>query len=209
MGLQRWWDARILPRLVEKACRSHAILDDRRRWVPEARGHVLEVGVGSGLNLAFYDPARVVDLIGVDVSAPLLARAAPRATAAPVPVSLVIGDAERLAFDRGRFDTVLVTYTLCSVGDLAAALGELHRVLRADGQLVVIEHGASPVATTRRWQQRITPVWRRLGGNCHLDRDVPAAIAAARFATSDLISGDEDGPRWMSYTTRGIARPRA
>ncbi|MCX5747212.1 MAG: class I SAM-dependent methyltransferase [Proteobacteria bacterium] len=184
MTLRSRWDAKVLPGLIERACRSHAILDERRRWVPEARGAVLEVGVGSGLNLAFYDPARAQDVIGIDLSPPLLARAAARASAAPVPVTLQECDAERLAFDRGRFDTVLVTYTLCSVGDLAASLAEIHRVLRPDGQLVLVEHGRSPDARTQRWQRWITPVWRRVGGNCHLDRDVPRALEDARFATS-------------------------
>ncbi len=201
-----WWDEKVLPHLVEKACRSHAILDDRRRWIPEARGHVLEVGIGSGLNLAFYDPARATDVIGVDRSPALLARATARLGEARVPVALELGDATHLAFDRARFDTVLVTYTLCSVGDLAAVLGELRRVVRPDGQLVLIEHGASPDPATLRWQRRITPVWRRLGGNCHLDRDVPGAVAAAGFAIDALVGNDGDAPRWMSHTTKGVAR---
>lgn len=203
--MREWWDRNVLPFLVEKACRSHDILAARRRWIPEARGRVLEIGVGSGLNLAFYEPARVTGVVGLDLSEPLLARARPRAEAAPVAVELVRGDAEALAFDRGRFDTVVMTYTLCSVPSVARVLAEVARVLAPGGGLVVIEHGASPDPRTRRWQRRITPVWKRLGGNCHLDRDIAGELAAAGFGTETLEHGEDDAPKWMSYTTRGVA----
>lgn len=203
MGL---WDDRVLPLLIEKACRSHEILEERRRLVPQSAGEVLEVGVGSGLNLGLYDPDRVTGVVGVDPSAPLLARAQVRAAKAPVPVTLVQSGAERLALDAGRFDSAVVTYTLCSVDDPAAVLSELVRVLKPGAPLYFVEHGLSPDADPRRWQRRITPAWRRVSGGCTLDRDVLALLRAAGFQLDTVDGGYGDGPRWLSYKTRGVAR---
>lgn len=206
-AIGRLWDAHILPGLIERACKSHAILAERKRWVPRAFGDVLEVGVGSGLNLAFYDPLRVTAVVGLDPSAPLLARARVRAGAVGVPVELVEGDAQEMPFDRARFDTVLLTYTLCSVPNPCRALTEIRRVMRRDGRLIFVEHGRAPDASTYRWQRRITPVWRRVGGNCHLDRDVSESLDRAGFALDEITAEyAEDGPRWLSFTYQGIAR---
>lgn len=203
MGL---WSRHVVPLLVEKACRSTTILEERRRWIPRARGYVLELGVGSGLNLAFYDAAAVTRVTAIDPSPPLLARAAPRATAAPVPVELVEAAAELLPFDAGAFDTVVVTYTLCSVADPLAALREVRRVLRPGGDFIIVEHGLAPDASTRRWQHRLTPMWRRVAGGCRLDRDVAALLRAADFPTG-LDAGYTDGASWLSYTYQGVVRP--
>ena len=201
------WNTYVLPTLVEKACRSHAILEERQRWVPRAEGDILEVGVGTGLNLAFFDPARARQVTGLDPSRALLAKARPRVATAPVPVALVEGDAAAMPFDRARFDTVLLTYTLCSVTDPAATLAEIRRVLRPDGALIFVEHGRAPDPRTYRLQRWITPAWRRLGGNCHLDRDIGRAIAAAGFTFGELRAGDEGAPpSWISYKYQGIAR---
>jgi SAM-dependent methyltransferase len=201
-----FWEERVLPILIEKACRSHEILEDRRRVVPRAQGDVLEVGVGSGLNLAFYDPARVTRVTGVDPSAALLARARPRAAAARVPVELVRGQGEALPFDAARFDAAVITYTLCSVDDPAAVVAELRRVLRPGAALYFVEHGRAPDAGPRRWQARINPLWRRVSGGCTLDRDVTEPLRAEGFAVEELAAGYDPGPRWLSYTYRGVAR---
>jgi ubiquinone/menaquinone biosynthesis C-methylase UbiE len=203
-----FWDMRILPFLVEKACRSRTILEERRRAIPRAANHVLEVGVGSGLNLAFYDPARVTDVVGVDPSAPLLDRATLRARAARLPVELVRGSAEELPFDAGRFDDVVLTYTLCSVAHPARALAEMRRVLKPGGRLIFVEHGLAPDARPRRWQKRITPSWRRLSGNCHLDRDVASELEASGFAVLEMNAAYTGAPRWLTFTYEGIASPR-
>lgn len=195
-----WWDRNVLPFLVEKACRSTQILAERKRWIPEARGDVLEIGIGSGLNLPFYD--RISSLTAIDTSPELLTRARRRAT---FPIDFVLGDAEALPFDR-RFDTVVATYTLCSVRSLERTLAEVRRVLAPDGRFILVEHGVSPEPSTARWQRRITPLWKRVAGNCHLDRDIRGALAAAGFDIGDAVSGDDDAPRWMSYTTRGCLR---
>jgi len=200
------WDAHVLPWLVERACRSHEILEERRRVIPRASGHVLEIGVGSGLNLGLYDATKVVDVVGLDPSEPLLGRARARLADARVPVELVVGAAERLPFDAGRFDCAVVTYTLCSVDDPAAALRELARTLRPDGRVLFIEHGLAPDAAESRWQRRITPFWRRVGGNCHLDRAVVPAFESAGFALAELRAAYAEGsPRWLSFTYEGVA----
>ncbi|MEZ4404464.1 MAG: methyltransferase domain-containing protein [Kofleriaceae bacterium] len=205
--LRRWWDARVLPGLVERACKSHAILAERQRWVPQAAGAVLEIGVGTGLNLPFYDAAQVTAVTAIDPSPALLARAQARAAAAAVPVELVEAAAGAMPFDAGRFDCALVTYTLCSVDDPGAALADVRRVLRPGGRLIFVEHGRSPDPRTYRWQRRLTPAWRAVGGNCHLDRDVAGLLRAAGYQVASLDAAHvDDGPRWMSYTFQGIAR---
>jgi ubiquinone/menaquinone biosynthesis C-methylase UbiE len=202
-----FWAKRILPGLIEKACRSRTILGERRRWIPRAHGRVLELGVGSGLNLAFYDPARVAEVTGVDPSAPLLLRAGPRAAQAPVPVTLIEASAEQLPFDPGSFDSAIVTYSLCSMDQPARALAEVRRVLRPGGELVFVEHGLAPDAGTRWWQHRLNPIWRRITGGCRLDRDLPAVLRDAGFAVDELTAGYSGAVRWLSYTYQGTARP--
>lgn len=199
------WDRHVYPHLLERVCGTAAIHAERDRWLVHARGAVLEIGVGSGLNLPRLDPARVTSVVGLDVSPPLLARAAARR--ARLPVELVTGVAEALPFDAARFDTVLVTYTLCSVDDPARALAEARRVLRADGQLVFVEHGAGRTPRRLRWQRRLTPAWRRVSGNCHLDRDMPALIEAAGFAIRELDARDTDASV-LSYAYSGVAGVR-
>ena len=188
MGL---WADRVLPGLIEKACRSGEILEERQRWVPRAHGRVLELGVGTGLNLAFYDPTRVEQVVAIDPSAALLARAQARATAAPVPVELRAANAEALPFAAASFDSVLVTYSLCSIDQLGAALAETRRVVRPGGEVIFVEHGRAPDPGPRR---------------CRLDRDIAAAFLDAGFALPELETAYGAGRRWLSYTYQGVAR---
>jgi ubiquinone/menaquinone biosynthesis C-methylase UbiE len=191
----------IYPRAVERICGAADLTELRRRWVGRAQGDVLEVGLGAGHNLELLDPARVRSVVGVEPSAGLRTRAATRAAAAPLPVTVLDGTAEALPFDAGRFDTVLLTYTLCSVTDPVAALSELRRVLRPGGQLVFLEHGLGPSPRQARWQRRVTPLWRRVSGNCHFDRDVAALVGAA-FTIVEL---DGHVSSRLSYVTGGVA----
>lgn len=201
------WARHVVPRLIEVAAQSPSILDERRRWVPRTHGRVLELGVGSGLNLPFYDPVRVARVTGIDPSPPLLRRAGPRAAQAAVPVELVEGFAERLPFDPGSFDSAIVTYSLCSMDEPARALAEVRRVLRPGAELVFVEHGLAPDAGTRWWQRRLSPIWRRIAGGCRLDRDLPALLRDAGFAVDELTAGYSGTVRVMSYTFQGIAHP--
>jgi ubiquinone/menaquinone biosynthesis C-methylase UbiE len=167
---------------------------------------VLEVGIGSGLNLRFYGP-QVTGLVGLDPSRELLAMARRRAPAAPCPVTLTAGSAEALPFRDQSFDTLVVTWTLCSIPDAARALREMRRVLRPGGALLFVEHGRSSDPGVRAWQDRITPLWRRVAGGCHLNRPIDALIRAGGFGIRRLDRSYLRGPRVMTYLYRGEARP--
>lgn len=201
-----FWADRILPHLVEKACRSSAILEERQRWIPRAHGEVLELGVGSGLNLPFYDGTRVTQITGIDPSAALLAKAAPRAAAAPAPTQLLRGRAEVLPFAEHSFDSAVVTYSLCSIDEPLRALAEVRRVLRPGGELIFVEHGLARDANTQRRQRMLTPLWRRVAGGCHLDRDIAALLRDAGFQSDDLSADYVEGARFLSFTYQGTAR---
>jgi len=205
--LRRAWDEHVLPGLIERACKSSDILAERKRMVPRAEGRVLEVGIGSGLNLPFYVPDRVREVVGIDPSGPLLERARRRAAETRVPVSFVRASAERLPLDAQSFDSIVLTYTLCSVEHPSDALAEMRRVLRPGGHLYFVEHGASTDASVERWQHLITPVWRRVGGNCHLTRNITREISDAGFDLEESKAGYAgDGVRWLSFTYEGVAR---
>lgn len=180
--MQAFYDAHIMPRLVNFACGYRKLAKIRRDIVPAAEGVVVEFGIGSGYNLKHYDPARVRRVIGVDPTPALAHLGARRFAASPVEVEFVEGRAEQAGLDSAMADTVLVTYTLCSVERTEAALAEARRILRPGGRLLFLEHGLSPdpkvAARQARWNRYST----RLAGGCHLDRDMEALIAEAGFA---------------------------
>lgn len=171
----------ILPGLLKCACSAPPIAKQRAKTVPLAEGRVLELGIGMGLNLAFYDPDKVESVTGVDPAAELRAIA----MAAPHDPRLVVkvedGTAEALPFEDGRFDCVVCTFTLCSVHTPQAALAEARRVLKPGGRFLYSEHGLAPDPEVAKWQRRIEPVWKRIAGGCHLTRPVTSAITAAGF----------------------------
>jgi ubiquinone/menaquinone biosynthesis C-methylase UbiE len=197
----RW----ILPRLTDLCMRNSEVQRYRARVVPQAHGRVLEIGIGSGLNLPFYG-ATVTRLYGVDPSAPLLAMSRGRADSAPCPFDLIACGAEALPLDSGSVDTVVMTFTLCSVAEPLQALAEMRRVLKPGGLLLFAEHGLSPEPRVARWQRRLTPAWRRIAGGCHLDRDVDGLIDAAGFVFDALSTGYARGPRPMTFVYSGRAR---
>lgn len=201
-----FWANRVLPLLVEKACRSTAILAERQRWVPRAHGRVLELGVGSGLNFPFYDATKVTHVTGIDPSAALLARAARRAATSPVPTELLLGRAEALPFESGSFDSAVVTYSLCSVDDPVRVLAEVRRVLRSDGELLFVEHGLAHDGATQRRQRMLTPMWRRIAGGCRLDRDIATLVRGAGFRSVELSADYAEGAKFLSFTYQGVAR---
>jgi ubiquinone/menaquinone biosynthesis C-methylase UbiE len=182
------YDRFILPRVLGCACSSSPIMRQRKKIVPRATGRVLELGVGMGLNLALYDPDQVSAVIGVDPAAELraVALAAPRDPR--LTLSVEDGDAQALPFEDKSFDTVVCTFTLCSVHTPAAALAEARRVLKPQGRLLFCEHGLAPDGGVARWQRRIEPIWKRIAGGCHLTRPISSAIEAAGFRIDDLDS---------------------
>jgi ubiquinone/menaquinone biosynthesis C-methylase UbiE len=195
---QRW----LLPRLIDLAMRNPEATRYRKKAIPAARGRVLELGVGSGLNLPFYG-AGVSELIALDPSAELLAMA--RRKRAGVPVEFLASSAEQIPLETRSVDTVVSTWTLCSVPDALCALREARRVLKPGGLLVFVEHGLSPDPGVQRWQRRLNPLWRRIAGGCNLDRRIDQLVRQAGFAMADLHNEYLKGPRPFTYTYFGQA----
>lgn len=181
-----WWERHIVPRLISCACAQPQIMKARSRIVPQADGDVLELGCGGGINMGFYDPARIRTLSGIDPSPKLLERSREAAQARGMAADIRGGVGEAMPFADASFDTVLVTFTLCSVSDQRAVLAEMRRVLRASGKALFLEHGGAPDRSVATWQRRIEPVWKRIGGGCHLTRPIASAYEASGFSIARL-----------------------
>ena len=203
-----FYDRYILPRVLDLACGAPPIRKQREKVVPNAHGRVLEVGVGSGLNLPHYDMSRVEALIGLDPSPELRRLAERRAHEAKIDVEWLALEAERIPLDDASIDSIVITYTLCTIGDTAAALSEMRRVLKPGGELYFSEHGRAPDAAVARWQDRLTPYWKKLAGGCELNRDIPGMLRAAQF---ELVELDTmyvpQTPRFAGHMFWGRARP--
>jgi len=204
----RLYDQYILPRLINGVCGSAVIEHQRRLVVPQATGRVLDVGFGSGLNLPHYDRSRVAWVWALEPSAPMRALAAPRIAAAGLEVRLLDSPAEDLPLPDASIDSIVVTYSLCTIADAMSALRQMRRVLRPGGVLLFSEHGAAPDAGVRRWQDRLDGVWGRCAGGCHLNREVAAMIVAAGFRMDWVDSAYLPGtPRFAGFNTWGAALP--
>jgi ubiquinone/menaquinone biosynthesis C-methylase UbiE len=204
MGLYRKY---VLPRLIELAMKNPEMSRVRAAWIPQANGEVLEVGIGSGLNLPFYSPD-VRRIYGVDPSMELQRLASRRIAAASVTVALLRQSAEeKLPLLSGTIDSAVVTWTLCSIPNAANALAEIRRVLKRSGRLIFIEHGRAPETAVAMWQDRLTPVWKHIGGGCHLNRKIDELIIAAGFQIPELKTCYLQGPKPMTFTYQGIALP--
>ena len=196
---------RVLPHLIQMSMNQAHFEPYRRRVTSAARGRVLEIGVGSGLNLPMY-PADT-HVVGLDPSPKLLSMARAVAVDRSRSIELVEGTAESIPLPDHSVDTVVTTWTMCSIPDLAAALSEVRRVLRADGRLLFAEHGLSQDVNVVRWQDRLTPIWKRIGGGCHLNRPINALIAAAGFQITEIHTGYMKGPKPMTFMYEGQASP--
>lgn len=201
-----FYDHWILPRLTHLVMRSPRLAEYRARAVAHARGDVLEIGMGSGLNLPFFrdDVRRIV---GVEPSLPLARLAELRARELSVPVDVLLATAEDLPLADASVDTAVTTWSLCTIPEPVRALREVRRVLRPGGQLVFVEHGRSPEEGVARWQDRLTPLWRRCAGGCHLNRPIDALIREAGFVIPDLQTGYMAGPRVATFMYEGFAKP--
>jgi ubiquinone/menaquinone biosynthesis C-methylase UbiE len=179
----------------------------RAVWVPQAKGEVLEIGIGSGLNLPFYS-AEVRRVVGVEPSLALQKMARERETTRDIEVEFVSQSAEDpLPLPDESIDTIVMTWTLCSIPDASKALAQMRRVLKTQGRLLFIEHGRAPDPRVVRWQNRLTPVWKHIGGGCHLNRKIDELIAGAGFEIGELKTCYLPGPRPMTYTYQGFAQP--
>ncbi len=204
-----FYDRYILPKLINWSCSSKPVRKQRQKVVPLATGRVLEIGIGSGLNLPFYDADKVERVIGLDPAEPMLAQARRLSQSLPFEVEYLALQGEDIPLEAESVDTVLITYTLCTIDDALAALDGMRRVLKDSGRLVFCEHGKAPDEAVRRWQDRLNPLWTRLGGGCNLNRDIVALIETAGFCIDSLETMYLPGtPRFAGFNYWGTARRR-
>ncbi len=196
----------VLPVLTDLVMRNRAARAERVRFVPLASGDVLEVGVGSGLNIPIYGQ-EVRSLHALDPSPELLRMARRRAAGTRFPVEFILRPAEAIPLADATVDTVVTTWTLCTIPDPVRALREMRRVLRADGRLIFVEHGRAPDPDVVKWQDRLTPAWRRVAGGCHLDRPIDRLLGQGGFEVTELDASYTAGLRVAAYLYRGLARP--
>jgi ubiquinone/menaquinone biosynthesis C-methylase UbiE len=192
----------ILPRLCDLAMRNRRLAPYRERIVSAAVGRVLEIGIGSGLNLPFYR-AQTRELLGLE-SGPRLIEMARHSV---LLARFIEGSAEAIPLDRHAVDTVLTTWTLCTIPHANAALAEMRRVLKPNGRLLFVEHGLAPDQGTQKWQDRLTPIWSPVSGGCHLNRPIRMLIEDAGFRFDRIGTGYMSGPKPMAFMYEGSARP--
>ena len=201
MGLYR---DQILPRAIDLALRGGEFTRLRARVTARLAGQVLEIGFGSGLNIPYY-PASLERVQAIDPAAVGRKLAAKRAAACPVRIDYIGTDAQTLPADDASVDSVLSTWTLCTIPDASRALAEIRRVLRPGGALHFIEHGLAPDPAVARLQQRLTPLQHRAFGGCHLNRRIDQLVAAAGLELTRMDTYYVKGPRALGYTFEGIA----
>ena len=201
---ETWYERNVLPYLIDLACGTRPTRKQRLKVIPLAQGRVLEVGIGTGLNLPFYDRARVRSIVGVDPALRMHRLALRRIRESGLSVELIGLSAETLVAEDASFDTVVSTYTLCTIPDPLSALREMRRVLVPGGKLLFSEHGRAPDANVLKWQSRLQPYWSRLAGGCMLDRDIPEILREAGF-DPQVQSMYIPGPRIVSYHYWGEA----
>ena len=195
----------ILPLCLDKACGIGPIDKQRAKIVPLAKGHVVEIGIGSGLNLPHYDAQKVSNITGIDPDEAIWKRSQKRREACAIPIERIGLSGETIPLEDKSADTVLVTYSLCTIPDPVKALKEMKRILKPNGQLLFCEHGKAPDAKVARMQHRIDPVWKRLAGGCHSGRDIPQLFHAAGLNIKTLEEMYIPGPKVLSYNYWGVA----
>lgn len=199
----------ILPGMIDVACGAGPILKQRAKVVPLAEGRVLEVGMGSAINIPFYDPARIEMVWGLEPSEGMRRKAAPRIAKAPFPIEWLGFPGEEIPLDDNSADTVLLTFTLCTIPDFAKALEQMRRVLKPDGRLLFAEHGEAPDESVRKWQNRINPIWKRIAGGCNVNRQIPKLIEDGGFKIEDVDSMYlPQTPRFAAFQYWGVATQR-
>jgi ubiquinone/menaquinone biosynthesis C-methylase UbiE len=202
-----FYQDQILPPLINLSMRQKNLVAYRNRVVPAAEGRVLEIGIGSGLNLPFYS-SNARQVIGLDPSLKLLAMARRSRRTVFRYLEFIGGSAEKIPLNSGSVDTVVTTWTLCSIPAALDALREMNRVLKPSGRLLFVEHGRAPELNVQWWQDRLTPIWKRLSGGCHLNRAIGSLIEDAGFQFERLETGYMRGPKPMTFMYEGSARPR-
>ncbi|MDE2561617.1 MAG: class I SAM-dependent methyltransferase [Sphingomonadales bacterium] len=206
MGFKHWYDEHVVPRLIRCACSSPAIMDLREKVIPLATGKVFELGCGGGINQRYYDRDKVTAFSGIDPTAKLLDYAREQIRRKGWEADIRAGKGEAIPFGDAEFDTVVCTYTLCSVEDPARVLSEMRRVLKPGGKFLFLEHGSAPDAGVRKWQGRIEPVWKRMAGGCHLTRQVGGAVLDGGFLLEEHdCEYAPKTPKWAGWMEWGVA----
>lgn len=200
-----FYEDHCLPHLIKLACGIKSVRKQREKVVPLAEGRVLEIGMGPGLNIPFYDPARVDFVWGLEPAEGMRKKAAPLLAEAPFEVRWLGLPGEEIPLDDNSADTVLLTYTLCTIPDWRTALEQMRRVLKPGGKLVFCEHGLAPDGGVQKWQRRVNPLWKKLAGGCHLNRPIPDYLQQAGFAIQTMESGYIPGPRVAAFNYWGVA----
>jgi ubiquinone/menaquinone biosynthesis C-methylase UbiE len=197
----------ILPRLCHFAMRNPQLVPYRERAAGAAEGRVLEIGIGSGLNLPLYS-SRVEEVLGLEPAPRLIDMARSAARDSAVSINLIEGTAEAIPVEGESIDTVVTTWTLCTIPDAEQALREMRRVLKANGHLLFVEHGLAPDESVRWWQHRLTPAWRYISGGCHLNRPIQSMIENVGFDIDRMKTSYMPGPKPMTFMYEGSARPK-
>ncbi len=195
----------ILPKVVNLACSMEPNMRQREKVVPLARGRVLEIGIGSGLNLPYYDASKVTRLWGLEPSPEMTRMAEKAARSVRFDVEFIGLPGKEIPLEDDSVDTVLMTYTLCTIPDTEPALRQMARVLKPGGELIFCEHGAAPDASVRRWQDRMNPIWKRFAGGCHLNRAIPNLIKQGGFRINEIHTMYVPGWRPSSFNYWGSA----
>jgi ubiquinone/menaquinone biosynthesis C-methylase UbiE len=206
MGIYRKY---ILPKIVHYTCGLKPTMKQREKIVPRAKGKVLEVGIGSGLNLPYYSTDQIQQVWGLDPSPEMWALAKENLGKVDLNVEFIEAGAEQIPLDDGIVDTILVTYTLCTLPQVQPALEEMRRVLGPQGELIFCEHGRAPDRNVQRWQNWLNPVWKRVGGGCNLNLPIPLLLRESGFEILDLESMYIPGWKFASFNYWGTARPSA
>ena len=200
------YDKYVLPKFLNCACASKPILRQRQKVVPLAEGKVLEIGIGSGLNLPFYEKSKIDEIWGLDPSEELSAMARIVADQESIEVNFISSGAEEIPLPDDHFDSVLVTYTMCTIPEVLRANQEIRRVLRAGGKMIFCEHGEAPDENIRKWQERINPFWGKIAGGCNINRKIPSLIQDSGF---DIVEMEEmylpNTPKIAGYNYWGYA----
>jgi len=195
----------ILPKAIHWACSQKPSMLQREKIIPLATGNVLEIGVGSGLNLLYY-MSKVKNLTGIDPSEDLWRKNNINLEKLPFNFQFIKAQAENIPLANNSFDTVVVTYTMCTIPDLNKAFSEIKRVLKPTGKLLFCEHGKAPEKGIQKYQTIINPFWKRIGGGCNLNRDIPILIEKNGFTIEKLETMYLPGWKPASFNYWGIAK---
>ncbi len=202
-----FYEKRILPKLVNFACGLGPMMKQRKKVVPLAKGNVLEIGIGSGLNLPFYQKDQVKSLIGIDPSKETWALNEALTNQLGFDFQYIQTGAEKVPLDNQSMDTIVITYTLCTIPDALVALQEIKRVLKPSGQILFVEHGKAPDTAILKWQNRVNPIWKKIGGGCNLNRDIPKLFGDTGFVVHDLQTMYLPGWKPANFNFWGVAKP--